>query len=111
PARGPRGVDGGTRGALARRAGQLRSLRGELARRPGPRPPLLQLGDANLRRARVAALAADPDAARYAGRVLSSAELARTYRVTDIDGTQPDCWRYLVEIQEAGRPPTELDYR
>jgi len=59
----------------------------------------------------VAALAADPDAHRYAGRVLSSAELARTYGVTDTDGSQPDCWRYLVEIQAAGRPATELGYR
>jgi NAD(P)-dependent dehydrogenase (short-subunit alcohol dehydrogenase family) len=59
----------------------------------------------------VAGLAADPDLRRYAGRVLSSAELARTYGVTDVDGTQPDCWRYLVEIQDPGRPPTELGYR
>jgi hypothetical protein len=59
----------------------------------------------------IAALAADPDAGRYAGRVVSSAELARTYGVTDIDGTQPDCWRYLVEIQLPGRPATELGYR
>lgn len=59
----------------------------------------------------IAALAADPDYARYAGRVLSSAELARTYGVTDTDGTQPDCWRYLVEIQLPGRAATELGYR
>jgi NAD(P)-dependent dehydrogenase (short-subunit alcohol dehydrogenase family) len=59
----------------------------------------------------IAALAADPGVERYAGRVISSAELARTYGVTDVDGTQPDCWRYLVEIQLPGRPPTELGYR
>jgi hypothetical protein len=59
----------------------------------------------------IAALAADPDVRRYAGRVLSSTELARTYGVTDTDGTQPDCWRYLVEIQLAGRPATEFGYR
>jgi NAD(P)-dependent dehydrogenase (short-subunit alcohol dehydrogenase family) len=59
----------------------------------------------------IAALAADADVARYAGKVLSSAELARTYGVTDTDGTQPDCWRYLVEIQLPGRPATELGYR
>jgi len=59
----------------------------------------------------IAALAADPDLSRYAGRVLSSAELARTYGVTDVDGSQPDCWRYLVEIQLPGRPATELGYR
>jgi NAD(P)-dependent dehydrogenase (short-subunit alcohol dehydrogenase family) len=59
----------------------------------------------------IVALASDPDASRYAGRVLSSAELARTYGVTDRDGTQPDCWRYLVEIQLQDRPATELGYR
>jgi NAD(P)-dependent dehydrogenase (short-subunit alcohol dehydrogenase family) len=59
----------------------------------------------------IVALAADPQRARYAGRVLSSAELARTYGVTDTDGTQPDCWRYVVEIQDPGRPATERGYR
>jgi NAD(P)-dependent dehydrogenase (short-subunit alcohol dehydrogenase family) len=59
----------------------------------------------------IVALASDPEVARYAGKVLSSAELARTYGVTDTDGTQPDCWRYLVEIQLAGRPANESGYR
>jgi NAD(P)-dependent dehydrogenase (short-subunit alcohol dehydrogenase family) len=59
----------------------------------------------------VVELAADPEVRRYAGRVLSSAELARTYGITDTDGTQPDCWRYLMEIQLPGRPATELGYR
>ncbi len=59
----------------------------------------------------IVALATDPDVARYAGRVLSSAELARTYGVTDTDGTQPDSWRCLVEIKQQGRPATERGYR
>ena len=59
----------------------------------------------------IAALAADPEVQRYAGRVLSSAELARTYGLTDADGSRPDCWRYLDEIQGPGRPATELGYR
>lgn len=59
----------------------------------------------------IAALATDPGAGRYAGKVVSSAQLARTYGVTDTDGTQPDCWQYLVEIQDPGRPATELGYR
>ncbi len=59
----------------------------------------------------IAALAADPDVGRFAGKVVSSAQLARTYGVTDVDGTQPDCWRYLDEIQLPGRPATELGYR
>jgi NAD(P)-dependent dehydrogenase (short-subunit alcohol dehydrogenase family) len=59
----------------------------------------------------IAALAADPDVSRFAGKVLSSAELARTYGVTDVDGSRPDAWRYLAEIQLAGRPATEVGYR
>lgn len=37
----------------------------------------------------VAALAADPDVARHAGRVLHVADLARAYGFTDQDGSQP----------------------
>jgi NAD(P)-dependent dehydrogenase (short-subunit alcohol dehydrogenase family) len=37
----------------------------------------------------VAALAADPDVARHAGRTLPVGDLARAYGVTDVDGTQP----------------------
>jgi len=59
----------------------------------------------------IAALAADPDLSRYSGRVLTSAELARTYGVTDTDGSRPDCWRYLTEIQDPGRPANEVGYR
>jgi NAD(P)-dependent dehydrogenase (short-subunit alcohol dehydrogenase family) len=56
-------------------------------------------------------LAADPERRRYAGQVLSSAQLARIYGVTDTDGTQPDCWRYVVEVQDPGKPATEVGYR
>lgn len=60
----------------------------------------------------IVALAADAQGRRqYAGQVLSSAQLARIYGVTDIDGTQPDCWRYVVDIQDAGKPATEVGYR
>ncbi len=40
----------------------------------------------------VAALAADGDRARWNQRSVSSAQLAREYGFTDIDGTQPDSW-------------------
>lgn len=40
----------------------------------------------------VAALAADPDRARWNQHSVSSADLAREYGFTDIDGTQPDSW-------------------
>jgi NAD(P)-dependent dehydrogenase (short-subunit alcohol dehydrogenase family) len=60
----------------------------------------------------IVALAADPlGRAQYAGQVLSSAQLARMYGLTDTDGTQPDCWRYVVEVQDPGLPATEVGYR
>ena len=48
----------------------------------------------------VAALAGDPDVSRWNGQSLSSGELAQVYGFTDTDGTQPDCWRYMVEVVE-----------
>ena len=40
----------------------------------------------------IAALAADPDRARWNQRSVTSAELARDYGITDVDGSQPDSW-------------------
>jgi NAD(P)-dependent dehydrogenase (short-subunit alcohol dehydrogenase family) len=59
----------------------------------------------------VAALAADPERARWSGQSLSSGQLARVYGFTDIDGTRPDAWRYVVEVQDAGRPAGDEGYR
>ena len=59
----------------------------------------------------VAALAADPGKQRHSGASLSSGVLAREYGFTDVDGSQPDCWRYIVEVQDAGLPPDATGYR
>jgi NAD(P)-dependent dehydrogenase (short-subunit alcohol dehydrogenase family) len=59
----------------------------------------------------VAALAADPDRARWNGQVVSSGRLAPVYGFTDTDGTQPDCWRYVVEVQDPGLPADDTGYR
>lgn len=59
----------------------------------------------------VAALAADPERDRWAGASLSSGGLAREYGFTDLDGSAPDCWRYIVEMQDAGRPADVTGYR
>ena len=37
--------------------------------------------------------------------------LAREYGFTDVDGSRPDAWRYLVEVQDAGMPPNPDAYR
>jgi NAD(P)-dependent dehydrogenase (short-subunit alcohol dehydrogenase family) len=59
----------------------------------------------------VAALAQDPDVARWNGASLSSGQLAKVYGFTDIDGSQPDAWRYLSEVQDAGKPADVTGYR
>jgi NAD(P)-dependent dehydrogenase (short-subunit alcohol dehydrogenase family) len=59
----------------------------------------------------VAALAADPDVHRHNGGSFSSGELAREYAFTDLDGSQPDAWRYIVEVQDAGLPADPTGYR
>ena len=59
----------------------------------------------------VVALALDGDVARWNGQSLSSGQLAQVYGFTDLDGSQPDAWRYLVEVQEAGKPADASGYR
>jgi NAD(P)-dependent dehydrogenase (short-subunit alcohol dehydrogenase family) len=59
----------------------------------------------------VAHLTADPEVGRFNGHSLSSGGLAKEYGFTDLDGSQPDAWRYLVEVQDAGRPADASGYR
>ena len=59
----------------------------------------------------VAALAGDPDRARWNGQSLSSGDLAKVYGFTDLDGSRPDAWRYLKEVQDPGRPADTTGYR
>jgi NAD(P)-dependent dehydrogenase (short-subunit alcohol dehydrogenase family) len=59
----------------------------------------------------VAALAADPQVRRWNGQSLSSGGLAKEYGFTDRDGSRPDAWRYLVEVQDAGREADVTGYR
>ncbi|GAA0390922.1 short-chain dehydrogenase [Acrocarpospora corrugata] len=59
----------------------------------------------------VAALASDPAVSRWNGHSLSSGQLAQTYGFTDLDGSQPDAWRYVVEVQDAGLPADVTGYR
>jgi NAD(P)-dependent dehydrogenase (short-subunit alcohol dehydrogenase family) len=59
----------------------------------------------------VAALASDPDRERWNGQSLSSGGLAQVYGFTDLDGSRPDAWRYLVEVQDAGKAADTTGYR
>ncbi|MFD8992997.1 SDR family oxidoreductase [Streptomyces goshikiensis] len=59
----------------------------------------------------VAALAADPDVSRWNGQSLSSGHLAGVYGFTDLDGSRPDAWRYMVEVQDPDLPADATGYR
>jgi len=59
----------------------------------------------------VAHLAADLEVARFNGRSLSSGGLARVYGFTDLDGSRPDAWRYITDVQDAGLPADATEYR
>lgn len=58
-----------------------------------------------------AALAADPDVARWTGQSLSSGQLAKVYNFTDADGSRPDAWRYIEEVESQGKPADATGYR
>ncbi|MGW7681187.1 SDR family oxidoreductase [Kribbella sp. NPDC054772] len=59
----------------------------------------------------VAALAADPDVRRWHGKSTSSGELAQVYGFTDVDGSRPDAWRYIAEVEGPGKPADTTGYR
>jgi hypothetical protein len=59
----------------------------------------------------VAHLAGDPEVARWHGQSLSSGQLAKVYGFTDLDGSQPDAWRYIQEVTEMGKPADTTGYR
>ena len=58
----------------------------------------------------VAALAADPDRQRWNQRSVTSGQLAATYGFTDLDGSRPDVWKYIDDV-EAGRDADPENYR
>ncbi len=58
----------------------------------------------------VAALAADPDRARWNQQSVTSGRLAAEYGFTDLDGSRPDVWRYLDDT-ERGLDVDPADYR
>ncbi|MFD9225271.1 SDR family oxidoreductase [Streptomyces sp. NPDC060064] len=58
----------------------------------------------------VAALASDPERARWNGQSLSSGALAKEYGVTDTDGSRPDVWAFMLQ-ETAGAEPSLADYR
>ncbi|MET0627371.1 MAG: SDR family oxidoreductase [Acidimicrobiia bacterium] len=58
----------------------------------------------------VVALASDPDRARWNQQSVDSGRLAQEYGFTDIDGSQPDVWRHMLDT-ERGLDVDIGDYR
>ena len=59
----------------------------------------------------VAALAADPERSRWNQQSVNSGQLAVEYGFTDLDGSQPDMWRYIEEVRDADADVDLADYR
>lgn len=92
--------------------------------RPGPRPAhaaarhrdlagphIRDLRDPLFTARAVAALATDPDVARFNGGSLSVGTLAKQYGFTDADGSAPDSVRYFQDYMRTGQAPNPDEYR
>lgn len=59
----------------------------------------------------VVALAADPERARWNQKSVTSGQFASEYGFTDLDGSQPDVWRFIQEVRERDLDTSHDDYR
>ena len=59
----------------------------------------------------IAALAADPEKARWNQMSVNVGQLAREYDFTDVDGSRPDSWRYIETIRDTDQQADFSDYR
>jgi NAD(P)-dependent dehydrogenase (short-subunit alcohol dehydrogenase family) len=80
---------------------------------PGPTaPPEFALSESPRYVGRaVAALAADPARSLWNQRSVTSGQLAAEYGFTDVDGSQPDIWRYLADREAHQEAESLDDYR
>jgi NAD(P)-dependent dehydrogenase (short-subunit alcohol dehydrogenase family) len=59
----------------------------------------------------IAALAVDPERARWNQRSVTSGEMADAYGFTDLDGSRPQVWRYIEDSRSSDTPPDPEAYR
>ncbi|MFG1924981.1 SDR family oxidoreductase [Cryptosporangium sp. NPDC048952] len=59
----------------------------------------------------IAALAADPRRGELSGQSVDTGTLAKRYAIDDVDGSRPDAWRYMIEVDRAGKPADTTGYR
>ena len=72
---------------------------------------MVLFGLADAGRAEREILAADPERQRWNQQSVTSFQLATHYDVTDIDGSRPDAWGYIVDVGERGLARSVDDYR
>ena len=86
--------------------------RDAVTREPPTAPPDFALSESPRYVGRaVVALATDPERSRWNGQSVDSGRLAVEYGFTDVDGTQPDVWRFIEEVRERGLDGDPDDYR
>jgi NAD(P)-dependent dehydrogenase (short-subunit alcohol dehydrogenase family) len=59
----------------------------------------------------VVALASDPERARWNQQSVDAGRLAQEYGFTDLDGSQPDVWRYIETVSERGLTADFAEFR
>jgi NAD(P)-dependent dehydrogenase (short-subunit alcohol dehydrogenase family) len=59
----------------------------------------------------VVALARDPERRRWNQRSVTSGRLAVEYGFTDLDGSRPDAWRYMADVESGRTDVDPRDYR
>ena len=59
----------------------------------------------------IVAMASDPSRHRWNQGSVNSGQLALEYGFTDLDGSQPDVWRYIEEVTDRGLEVDPADYR
>ena len=92
-------------------ARRVRRVRGELARRR-PAPPGFALSESPRFVGRaVVAIGRGPRPGAMEPAVGHSGELALEYGFTDIDGSQPDVWRYIADTGDSALQVNLDDYR
>ena len=80
--------------------------------KPATAPPDFALSETTRYVGRaVVAMASDPERARWNQQSVTTGALAKVYGFTDVDGSQPDVWRYIEEVQETGRDADMSQYR
>ena len=80
--------------------------------KPATAPPDFALSETTRYVGRaVVAMASDPERARWNQQSVTTGALAKVYGFTDVDGSQPDVWRYIEEVQETGRDADMSEYR